>query len=129
VQVRTYEIIYELLEDVRRAVEGLLPTETHEIVLGHAEVRQMFKHKKRNIAGCMVVDGVARRDARVRLTRDGRVVLGDAALESLRRFKDDAKEVKEGFDCGIMIAGFDDVKEGDVLEFYTTEEKQRTLEA
>jgi translation initiation factor IF-2 len=70
---------------------------------------------------------VARRDARVRLSREGRVILDDAELDSLRRFKDDAKEVKEGFDCGLMIAGYDDVKEGDVLEFYSVEERQRTL--
>jgi translation initiation factor IF-2 len=127
VEIRTYQIIYELLEDVRRAVEGLLPTESEEVVLGHAEIRALFKHRKRNIAGCMVTDGVARRDAHVRLTRDGRVVVNDAKLESLRRFKDDAKEVKEGFDCGIVIADYDDVKEGDVIEFYAIEERERTL--
>ena len=78
VEIRTYQIIYELLEDVERAVEGLLPTESHEVVIGHAEIRQLFKHRKRNIAGCMVTDGVARRNAHVRLTRDGRVIINDA---------------------------------------------------
>jgi len=127
VEIRTYQVIYELLDDVQKAVVGLLPTETEEVVLGHAEIRQLFKHRKRNIAGCMVTDGLARRDAKVRLLRDNRVILNDGNLESLRRFKDDAKEVKEGFDCGIMIAGYDDVKEGDVIEFYAIEERQRTM--
>ncbi len=126
VQIRTYQIIYELVEDMQKAVLGLLPTEQEEIVLGHAQVRQLFRHKKRFIAGSMVTDGVARRDAKVRLTRDGRVVTDGIDLESLRRFKDDAREVKEGFDCGILLKGYDDVKEGDVLEFYRIEEKQRT---
>jgi translation initiation factor IF-2 len=127
VEIRTSQVIYELLEDMQKAVEGLLPTETEEVIVGHAEIRQLFRHRRRNIAGCMVTDGVARRDARVRLSREGRVILDDAELDSLRRFKDDAKEVKEGFDCGLMIAGYDDVKEGDVLEFYSIEERQRTL--
>jgi translation initiation factor IF-2 len=126
VEIRTYQIIYELLEDVEKLVTGLLPKEQKEVVLGRAEVRQLFKHKKRTIAGCMVTDGVARRDARTRLVRDGRVLLPNTPLESLRRFKDDVREVKEGFDCGIMLASFDDLKEGDVLEFYTVEEKERT---
>mgnify|MGYP002622681507 CR=1 FL=1 len=127
VEIRTYQIIYELLQDVENLVVGLLPKEQEEVVLGHAEVRQIFKHKKRTIAGCMVTDGVARRDAAVRLVRGGRVVIPKMELESLRRFKDDAKEVKEGFDCGIMLAGFDDLKEGDVFEFYTVEERARTM--
>ncbi|HEX5139169.1 MAG TPA: translation initiation factor IF-2, partial [Planctomycetota bacterium] len=126
VQIRSYQIIYELLDDVQKAVLGLLPTEQEEVVLGHAQVRQLFKHKKRSIAGSMVTDGVARRDAKVRLTRDGRVITDGLELESLRRFKDDAREVKEGFDCGVMIKGYDDLKEGDVLEFYKIEERQRT---
>jgi translation initiation factor IF-2 len=126
VQVRTYQIIYELLEDVQKAVLGLLPTEQEEVVLGHAEVRQLFRHKKRFIAGCMVTDGVARRDAKVRLTRGGRVITDGIELESLRRFKDDAREVKEGFDCGVMLKGYDDLKEGDILEFYKIEERTRT---
>jgi translation initiation factor IF-2 len=129
VQIRTYQIIYELVEDVEKAVLGLLPTEQEEVVLGHAQVRQLFRHRKRFIAGCMVTDGVARRDANVRLTRDGRVVLDGAEIESLRRFKDDAREVKEGFDCGVMLKGYDDLKEGDVFEFYTVEERQRTQPA
>jgi translation initiation factor IF-2 len=126
VQVRTYQIIYELLEDMEKAVLGLLPTEQEEVVLGHAQVRQLFRHKKRFIAGSMVTDGVARRDAKVRLTRDSRVVTDGLEVENLRRFKDDVREVKEGFDCGILLKGYDDVKEGDVFEFYRIEERQRS---
>jgi translation initiation factor IF-2 len=126
VQIRAYQIIYELVEDMEKAVLGLLPTEQTEVLLGHAQVRQLFRHKKRFIAGSMVTDGVARRDAKVRLSRGGRVVSHGLELESLRRFKDDAREVKEGFDCGILLKGYDDVKEGDILEFYKIEEKPRT---
>jgi len=126
VEIRTYQIIYELLEDLTRLAEGLLPSETEEVVVGHVEIRALFKHRKRNIAGGMVTDGFARRDAKVRLIRDGRVIYS-GELESLRRFKDDAKEVKEGFECGVMIAGYDDIKEGDIIEFYVLEERTRTL--
>ena len=84
-------------------------------------------YRKTKIGGCMVIDGVARRKARVRLTRDGRVIMNAGTLESLRRFKDDAKEVKEGYDCGLRIEDYDDIKEGDVIEFYELEETQRTL--
>jgi len=127
VQVRTYQIIYELLDDITKGLQGLLPTESHEVVIGHAEIRKIFLYKKSKIGGCMVTDGVARRSARLRLSRDGRVVVNNGALESLRRFTDDVKEVKEGFDCGLRIANYDDIKEGDVLEFYEIEEKQRSL--
>jgi translation initiation factor IF-2 len=126
VQIRNYQIIYELVEDVQKAVLGLLPTEQEEVVLGHAQIRQLFRHKKRFIAGSMVTDGVARRDAKVRLTRDSRVITDGLEIESLRRFKDDAREVKEGFDCGVMLKGYDDLKEGDVFEFYKIEERRRT---
>ncbi len=127
VDIRNYQIIYELLDDLKMAAEGMLPSDTEEIVIGHVEIRTLFKHRRRNIAGCMVTDGIARRDAKVRLTRDGRVIYS-GELDSLKRFKDDAKEVKEGFECGLVIAGYDDVKEGDIVEFYTLEERKRTLD-
>jgi translation initiation factor IF-2 len=127
VQIRTYQVIYELLDDIKMGVQGLLPTDTEEVVTGHAEIRRIFMYRKSKIAGCMVTDGVAQRDSRVRLSRDGRVILNDGVLESLRRFKDDVKEVKEGFDCGLKIEGYEDIKEGDALEFYRLEERQRTL--
>jgi translation initiation factor IF-2 len=127
VEIRTYQVIYELLEDLQRAVEGMLPKEIEEVVTGHAEVRAVFQFRKSKIAGCMVTDGVVKRASRVRLTRNGRVVLNDGELDSLRRFKDDAKEVREGFECGLKIDGYDDIKEGDVIEFYELEEKTRQL--
>ena len=127
VDIRNYQIIYELLDDLKMAAEGMLPSDTEEVVIGHAEIRALFKHRRRNIAGCMVTDGIARRDAKVRLTRDGRIIY-TGELNSLKRFKDDAKEVKEGFECGLVIEGYDDVKEGDIVEFFTLEERKRTLE-
>ena len=128
VQMRLYQIIYELLADMKGAVEGLLPTDMKETVTGHAEIRQIFVYRKSKIGGCMVTDGNGRRDSKVRLVRDGRVVFDDGELESLRRFKDDAKEVREGYECGIKIAGYEDIKEGDLIEFYDVEEVRRTLE-
>ena len=127
VKIRTYQIIYEMLDDVKANLQGLMPKDIEEIVIGHVEIRQIFMYRKTKIGGCMVTDGVARKNAKLRLTREGRVILNDGQLESLRRFKDDAKEVKEGFDCGLKIDGYDDIKEGDVIEFYELEEKQRTL--
>jgi translation initiation factor IF-2 len=128
VEIRTYQIIYELLSDIRNAVEGLLPTDTKETVTGHAEIRQIFVYRKTKIGGCMVTDGTGRRDSKVRLVRDGRVIFDNGELESLKRFKDDAKEVREGYECGLKIAGYDDIKEGDVVEFYDLEEIRRTLD-
>ena len=127
VKIRTYQIIYEMLDDVKANLQGLMPKDIEEIVIGHVEIRQIFMYRKTKIGGCMVTDGVARKNAKLRLTREGRVILNDGQLESLRRFKDDAKEVKEGFDCGLKIDGYDDIKEGDVIEFYELEEKQRTI--
>ncbi|MHC4340017.1 MAG: translation initiation factor IF-2, partial [Planctomycetota bacterium] len=127
VEIRTYQVIYELLEDLQKAVEGMLPKEIQEVVTGHAAVRAVFQFRKSKIAGCMVTDGVVKRASRVRLSRDGRVILNDGELDSLRRFKDDAKEVREGFECGLKIEGYDDIKEGDVIEFYELEEKTRKL--
>jgi len=128
VEIRTYQIIYELLSDIRNAVEGLLPTDTKETITGHAEIRQIFLYRKTKIGGCMVTDGTGRRDSKVRLVRDGRVIYDNGELESLRRFKEDAKEVREGYECGLKITGYDDIKEGDVIEFYDLEEVRRTLD-
>ncbi|MHC4954096.1 MAG: translation initiation factor IF-2 [Planctomycetota bacterium] len=128
VTIRLYQIIYELLGDIKGAVEGLLPTDTRETVTGHAEIRQIFVYRKSKIAGCMVTDGNGRRDSKVRLVRDGRVIYDNGELESLKRFKDDAKEVREGYECGLKIAGYEDIKEGDIVEFYDLEEVRRTLE-
>ena len=113
---------------MHNAVEGMLAPEITENVLGHAEVREVFSIRKMGkIAGCFMTDGLGRRDSKVRLVRDGAVIYNDGQIDSLRRFKDDVKEVKEGFECGVRIAGYDDVKQGDVIEFFELQEQKRTL--
>jgi translation initiation factor IF-2 len=127
VDIRTYRVIYEAVEDVRAALEGMLAPEQKEIVLGEAEVRQTFKISGvGTVAGCYVRSGVIRRAARIRVVRDG-VVVYDGQIGSLRRFKEDVREVKEGLECGIGVENFNDVKVGDVLEAYRIEEVARTL--
>jgi translation initiation factor IF-2 len=129
VDIKLYRIIYEAVADVRLALEGMLRPEQREIVLGEAEVLETFKVPKIGlIAGCAVRSGVIRRDARVRVIRDG-VEVFEGAIHSLRRFKDDVKEVREGFECGIGIENFNDIKVGDRIENYRTEEVARTLES
>ncbi|MEX2550107.1 MAG: translation initiation factor IF-2 [Nitriliruptoraceae bacterium] len=124
VDVRTYRIIYEVIEDIERAVKGLLAPEFREEVVGEAEVREIFKTPKGFVFGCMVTKGEVKRDAGVRVIRDG-VVAAEDTMTSLRRFKDDVREVREGFECGIGLAKFQDVKEGDLLEAYQTVEVER----
>ncbi len=127
VDVRTYRIIYEAVEDVRNALEGLLKPEERETVLGEAEVLQLFKVSKvGTIAGCMVRSGTIQRTGRARVTRDGTVVYA-GALSSLKRFKDDVREVREGLECGIGIENFNDLKVGDRIESFRMEEVKRTL--
>jgi len=128
VDVRTYRVIYEAVEDVKRALEGLLSPEEREIVLGEAEVREVFKISGvGSIAGSFVRHGIIRRNARVRVIRDG-VAVYDSTISSLKRFKEDVREVKEGLECGIGIENFNDVKVGDVLEPYQIEQVARSLE-
>lgn len=128
VQIRRYDIIYELTQDLKAALEGLLKPEIREVELGRAVVLKVFPISRvGNVAGCRVVHGVVTRDARIRVVRDGRVI-GTYPVQSLRREKDDVREVREGFECGIKLANFDDVKEGDILEAYRLEEVQRRLE-
>jgi translation initiation factor IF-2 len=128
VDVRTYRIIYEAVEDVRNALEGLLKPEEKETVLGEAEVQQLFKVSKvGTIAGCMVRSGIIQRTAKARVTRDGKVVY-TGTLSSLKRFKDDAKEVGEGFECGLQIEGYNDLQQGDQVEAYTIEKVASTLD-
>jgi translation initiation factor IF-2 len=126
VDIRTYRVIYQLTEDIQQALVGMLsPVQTEE-TLGEAEVRALFKVSRLGtIAGCMVTSGVVRRGARVRVIRDGTVIY-ETSIAQLRRFKDDVREVNEGFECGILLDGFNDVKEGDVLEAYETREVERT---
>jgi len=127
VDIRLYEVIYEAVQDVRRAMEGLLEPEEREVVLGSAEVRETFRIPRvGTIAGCFVADGIVPRSARVRVVRDG-VEVYEGEIGSLKRFKDDVREVREGFECGINVEGFNDVKVGDVIEAYKIEEVQRTL--
>jgi len=127
VDVRTYRIIYEAVEDVRTALEGLLKPEQRESVLGEAEVLQVFKVSKvGTIAGCMVRSGIIARTAKVRVVRDGTLVY-TGAIGSLKRFKDDAKEVREGLECGIGVENFNDLKVGDRIEAFRIEEIKRTL--
>jgi translation initiation factor IF-2 len=128
VDIRTYTVIYKVTEDLRAAMEGLLEPEEVEEALGQAEVKQTFKASRvGTIAGCLVTDGKVTRSASVRLVRDGTIVWS-GKVGSLRRFKDDVAEVDEGQECGIVLEGFADIKEGDVLEFFETRQVEKTLE-
>jgi translation initiation factor IF-2 len=127
VDIKLYKVIYEAVEDVRSALEGMLRPEEREVVLGEAEVRELFKVPKMGvIAGCSVRSGLINRQGRARIIRDG-VEVYDGVIGSLRRFKDDVKEVREGFECGIGIENFNDIKIGDVIECYRKEQVARTL--
>jgi translation initiation factor IF-2 len=128
VEIRLYTVIYDAVEEMRKAMEGLLEPSIREVRLGAAEVRDTFKISKvGTIAGCYVVDGRVNRSAQVRLLRDN-VVIHTGKVASLKRFKDDASEVKAGSECGIGIANYNDLKPGDVIEFFTTEKVKETLE-
>jgi len=127
VDVRSYRIIYEAIADVRAAMEGLLEPETSQVHLGRAEVRQVFKVTKGGtIAGSTVLDGKIVRGAKARLLRDG-IVVHEGIIESLKRFKDDAREVEKGFECGIGLGNFQDIKPKDIVEVFTEETKARKL--
>lgn len=126
VDLRTYRVIYQLTEDIQKALVGMLAPEQVEDVIGEVEVRALFRISRLGvIAGCHVTSGVVRRNARVRVVREGTVIY-ETTLASLKRFKDDVREVQSGFECGIQLEGFNDVKEGDVLEFFETRQVERT---
>ena len=126
VDIRTYRVIYQLTEDIEKALVGMLSAVSSEHILGEAEVRATFRVSRLGtIAGCYVLSGVVRRGARVRLLRDGSII-HETTINQLKRFKDDAREVTEGFECGILLEGFNDVKEGDVFEVYEIRETERT---
>jgi len=128
VDIRQYRVIYDLIDDIRRVLEEGLAPEIREEFLGRAEVRQTFKISRvGTIAGCYVTEGRALRNALVRITRDSVIIEDDRTLDSLKRFKDDAREVRAGMECGLKIDGYDDVKEGDELEFYQRIEVERKL--
>jgi len=126
VDIRTYRVIYQLTDEIQQALVGMLtPVQTEE-TLGEAEVRALFKVSRLGtIAGCMVTSGVIRRNAQVRIVRDGTEIY-DTSISQLKRFKDDAREVSEGFECGILLDGYNDLKEGDILEAYETRQVERT---
>jgi translation initiation factor IF-2 len=129
IDIRFYTVIYHALEEIKDALEGMLSPELSEIVIGTAEVREVFRISKvGNVAGCHVLEGKVRRDAKVRLLRDG-VQIYEGELSSLKRFKDDVKEVDAGFECGLALAGYDDIKVGDIIEVYETVETKRKLAA
>ena len=126
VEIRTYNVIYRLTEDIEQALVGMLKPVTTEETLGEAEVRALFRVSRLGtIAGSMVTSGVVRRNGKVRVVRDGTVIY-DTTISQLKRFKDDVREVEEGFECGILLDGFNDVKEGDVLEDYEVRQVERT---
>jgi translation initiation factor IF-2 len=128
IEIRLYRVIYEILDDLKKALSGMLEPEVREKLHGHAEVRQVFKVSKLgNIAGCMVTDGHISRGSKIRLIREGTIVTEDLTIDTLKRVKEDAKEVKSGFECGIKLHGYDDIKIGDRLEAYIRETFQRTL--
>ena len=125
VDIRTYRVIYQAVEEIENAAKGLLGPEIREVSLGQAEVRATFRVPRLGVvAGCMVTDGVIRRNAKARLVRDGAVIY-ETTVESLRRFKDDAREVAAGFECGIGLAGFQDIKEGDLIQAFEEQEVAR----
>ncbi len=127
IDIRRYDIIYQVTDEIRKAVEGMLVPEIKEVHLGRALVRQMFKISKvGTVAGCFVTQGTIERSAKARLIREGREIY-KGSIEALKRFKDDAKEVREGFECGIKITNFDDIKAGDTIEAYRVDIIRRTL--
>ena len=126
VEIRTYEIIYKLIEDIQAAMIGMLAPEYEEIVTGEAEVREVFRIPRVGaIAGCMVRDGTITRGSKVRFLREG-TVIWKGAINSLKRFKDDAREVQSGFECGIGLTDYQDLKEGDLIETYEEREIPRS---
>jgi translation initiation factor IF-2 len=125
VEIRTYEVIYKLLEDIERAMTGLLAPEIEEVITGEAEVREIFRVPRvGSIAGCYVLSGHITRGSKVRFLRDG-TIIWKGAIQSLRRFKEDAREVREGFECGIGLTDFQDLKQGDIIETYEEREVAR----
>ena len=126
IDIRYYNIIYNIIDDIKSALSGMLSPEQREKIIGSVNIRQLFTVDKITIAGCMVTDGLIKRSSKIRLIRDN-MVIHDGELSSLRRFKDDVKEVKAGYECGLSLNDYHDLKEGDVLEVYEMVEFQRTI--
>jgi translation initiation factor IF-2 len=129
VQIRRYDVIYKITDDLKLALEGMLKPEEREVEQGRVLVQQVFKISRvGTVAGCRVLSGVVERNSRARIIRDS-TIIGDYAIDTLRREKDDAKEVREGYECGIKLAGYNDIKEGDLFEAYKVEEIQRKFDS
>lgn len=127
VDIRYYSVIYSAIDDIEAALKGMLKPIYEEVVLGQAEIREIFRSSKvGNIAGCWVTSGLVRRNGKVRLIRDGAVIVENGELSSLKRFKDDASEVREGFECGLTVNNFNDIKIGDIVESFELREKPRS---
>jgi translation initiation factor IF-2 len=127
VDVRYYTVIYQAIDEIEAALKGMLKPEFEEVQLGTAEVREVFRVPRiGNVAGALVRSGTIRRNSKARLVRDGITVNENLSVESLRRFKDDATEVREGFECGIGLGSFNDIKIGDVIETFEMREKPRS---
>jgi translation initiation factor IF-2 len=126
IDIRSYNIIYQLIEDIEKALEGMFEPEYRTVIDGHAEVRQVFKSSKvGQIAGCYVLDGTIRRGIQVRVVRGGKEI-AKGECEGLKRFQNDVREVQAGYECGIVVEGFEKYAEGDVLEFYHEERVDRS---
>lgn len=126
IEIRYYNIIYEVIDDIKSALSGMLSPEKREVITGNVSIRQLFSVGKTVIAGCMVTDGLIKRSSKIRIVRDN-MVIHSGELSSLKRFKDDAKEVKSGYECGLSVADYNDLKEGDTIEAYEITEIKRTL--
>ena len=125
-EIRYYTVIYQAIEEVEAALKGMLKPEFEEAELGTAEIREVFRSSKVGIiSGCIVRSGIIRRNAKARLLRDGAVVAENVTISSLKRFKDDATEVREGFECGLTLGNYNDIKVGDVIETFEMREKPR----
>jgi translation initiation factor IF-2 len=127
VDIRYYSVIYQAIEEIEAALKGMLKPEFEEVSLGQAEIREIFRSSRiGNIAGCMVTSGTIRRNAKARLLRDGAVVADNLDVASLRREKDDVTEVREGFECGVVLRNYNDIKQGDLIESFEMREIPRS---
>jgi translation initiation factor IF-2 len=132
IEIKTYSIIYTAIDEIKSAMEGMLEPKMQEKIVANVEIKEVYKFDKATVAGCQVIDGKIKRDNKIRLIRDGIVVYptaegANAELGSLKRFKDDVKEVLSGMECGLTIKNYNDMKAGDVIEAYEIEEVKRTL--
>jgi translation initiation factor IF-2 len=126
IQIKMYSIIYNAIEEIRSAMEGMLEPSVEEKILANVEIRETYKFDKVTVAGCYVLDGKILRSAKIRLVRDG-IVIFTGELGSLKRYKDDVKEVSAGMECGLAIKNYNDIKNGDIVEAFEEVEVKRTL--